>query len=555
MSVPNSEMPPCNGVRPPSCHIAEELPNQVGLSLPSRGVPRPSSTAFRSLHPPFPFVTPCTPFSTLIDLLYILDFLTESLLQQHTRIGTPQHYKDQLSRRRTRRGVHPPSMSLSSAFPFYFDKRDPSLLFPSPPASPKSDPFDFDIDSFTLCSPDGGFEDINALSPITTSTPSSTTLVSPKSSIADVSSLFPVTAVNDADAAEALSNHHLERYLHYKAIAAKAEADAQAQQSETINALLASCTTPETAPPMYNGVLSYQSVTPQYFGQTWSASYLPLDQSAAMAHAQAQAHMQAHDAAMAHAQQQRWVNHCTIDQDASFDAEVDPLWSRRSVSSTMSTPFPSTPASNNVSPIMAAPMMTSTASLPLVEEICTQDDFAEGEEEVEEDEQSSLVTEDIKPFISGTPLPNLHGRGRGYVPGETPDDPKKRHKCNVCGRGFARAFNLKVSVRLSYRSNLLTSLSPTRRLTIRRVRNRTCVHTPLVNAASRVSTTSNGIARASTPTAHSSMRSASVFPPLSLELSTGSRGALRREVSSSRPLERAAPNNAGLLFALHRPPP
>lgn len=38
---------------------------------------------------------------------------------------------------------------------------------------------------------------------------------------------------------------------------------------------------------------------------------------------------------------------------------------------------------------------------------------------------------------------NPLGGGRGYVPGETPDDPKKRHKCNVCGRGFARLFNLK----------------------------------------------------------------------------------------------------------------
>lgn len=41
-------------------------------------------------------------------------------------------------------------------------------------------------------------------------------------------------------------------------------------------------------------------------------------------------------------------------------------------------------------------------------------------------------------------VPNMHGGGRGYVPGATPDDPKKRHKCDVCGRGFARAFNLKV---------------------------------------------------------------------------------------------------------------
>lgn len=38
---------------------------------------------------------------------------------------------------------------------------------------------------------------------------------------------------------------------------------------------------------------------------------------------------------------------------------------------------------------------------------------------------------------------NPHGGGRGYVPGETPEDPKKKHKCPICGRGFARLFNLK----------------------------------------------------------------------------------------------------------------
>ncbi|KLT46052.1 hypothetical protein CC85DRAFT_239777 [Cutaneotrichosporon oleaginosum] len=40
-------------------------------------------------------------------------------------------------------------------------------------------------------------------------------------------------------------------------------------------------------------------------------------------------------------------------------------------------------------------------------------------------------------------ITNIHGGGRGYIPGKTPDDPRKRHKCQVCGRGFARAFNLK----------------------------------------------------------------------------------------------------------------
>ena len=52
----------------------------------------------------------------------------------------------------------------------------------------------------------------------------------------------------------------------------------------------------------------------------------------------------------------------------------------------------------------------------------------------------NILYEDGKPKIR-----NPLGGGRGYVPGETPDDPSKKHKCEVCGRGFARLFNLKVS--------------------------------------------------------------------------------------------------------------
>lgn len=52
----------------------------------------------------------------------------------------------------------------------------------------------------------------------------------------------------------------------------------------------------------------------------------------------------------------------------------------------------------------------------------------------------NVLYEDGKPKIR-----NPFGGGRGYVPGETPDDPSKRHKCEICGRGFARLFNLKVS--------------------------------------------------------------------------------------------------------------
>jgi hypothetical protein len=58
-------------------------------------------------------------------------------------------------------------------------------------------------------------------------------------------------------------------------------------------------------------------------------------------------------------------------------------------------------------------------------------------------DRSSGSTDSVK-----KPILNPHGGGRGYIPGKTPDDPKKRHKCDVCGRGFARAFNLKVCLPL-----------------------------------------------------------------------------------------------------------
>lgn len=67
----------------------------------------------------------------------------------------------------------------------------------------------------------------------------------------------------------------------------------------------------------------------------------------------------------------------------------------------------------------------------------------EGEEEL-----AYSSEEDAKPNVASIPVANVHGGGRGYVPGQTPDDPKKKHKCQVCGRGFARAFNLKVSKHL-----------------------------------------------------------------------------------------------------------
>jgi hypothetical protein len=73
--------------------------------------------------------------------------------------------------------------------------------------------------------------------------------------------------------------------------------------------------------------------------------------------------------------------------------------------------------------------------------------IASSEGEVELDRMSAISEDDVKPQLpTDIPLTNLNGGGRGYVPGQTPDDPKKRHRCAVCGRSFARAFNLKVRI-------------------------------------------------------------------------------------------------------------
>ena len=56
---------------------------------------------------------------------------------------------------------------------------------------------------------------------------------------------------------------------------------------------------------------------------------------------------------------------------------------------------------------------------------------------------ASIIPESLKD-LPASMIRNPHGGGRGYVPGETQEDPKKRHKCGICGRGFARLYNLKV---------------------------------------------------------------------------------------------------------------
>ncbi|KAI5454169.1 hypothetical protein NCC49_004234 [Naganishia albida] len=55
---------------------------------------------------------------------------------------------------------------------------------------------------------------------------------------------------------------------------------------------------------------------------------------------------------------------------------------------------------------------------------------------------ATVIPENLKD-VPVNMIRNPHGGGRGYVPGETPEDPKKKHKCGICGRGFARLYNLK----------------------------------------------------------------------------------------------------------------
>jgi hypothetical protein len=360
----------------------------------------------------------------------------------------------------------PPPMSFpATPFPFFLDKPDPSITFRSPPPSVgcgSDSGLDFDLDSFTLCSPGSNtlFDDLNALSPIASTSPDSTILVSPKSSIADVGAFFPVDGASGADAVEALSNHHLERYLHYKALADQAEVDARAQQLE-LDVLLAACSMPDektTSSPYGSNMLAYQTTpSQQYIGggqMVWEPSFaFQSQQSAAMAHVQAQAHMQAHDAAMARSQSATMSYYMSTMTPVSTASNA--IWSRQSTSTQSSTPSPflSTPTYSSAAPVMATPLATSTSSLSMVAAPPIAEFSPEGENELDdaEKDQASLYSResprdlDVKPIIAETPVPNSHGGGRGYVPGKTPEDPSKRHKCKVCGRGFARAFNLKVS--------------------------------------------------------------------------------------------------------------
>ena len=271
-------------------------------------------------------------------------------------------------------------MFQSASFSTNAIKFDPTFAFPSPPPSniDSDNDLDFDISSFTHCTPDntsGLFDDVSAFSPIASTSPASTTLISPKSSIADFSAFFSdLNTDREAGAAQALSNHHLERYLHYKALAAKAEIDARNQGTQEFDALLATHSMGEgkTAYPVYqDDTLLYQSQ--QYLGQpSWNTSlptYQP-QQWAAMAHAQANMHMQAHDAVMVQQKIQQdnlaSVNQFLFNTCQSSNVSENNAWSRQSLPpTTMSVSFPPTPSYNEASHNASRPLINGIPTVNL----------------------------------------------------------------------------------------------------------------------------------------------------------------------------------------------
>ncbi|WVW78733.1 hypothetical protein I302_100693 [Kwoniella bestiolae CBS 10118] len=402
-----------------------------------------------------------------------------------------------------------------SLVPFLFNtdnKLNPNLIFPSPPSSDNG--VDFDFDSFTthnhlsprsilldalpieekVKTPKYSFDlDLNHSPVASTCTPKSATLVSPKSSNIEVTAIpqLPVSSTinnSDADTAEALSSHHFQRYLHYKALATGAAVDQSfAQRDDQFDALFAACNNSTlfmpgpgeiNEPSIYknntNSMLAFQPqpVPVPHYGMSqqvlnWgqpSFTYHPQSSQAAL-HAQAQAHLQAADVARVQAQQQRGMvpsptYFVPSSTRSSFDAAVPSYgsYARPAMSSVSanSPPYPSTPVYAGVpgfTPVQMSKTSTSTSLPSFVSQetapvtrkaVSNNGSEHEGEDELTEfSPPSRSGLEELKPMIPGMPIPNAHGGGRGYVPGQTPDDPKKRHKCQICGRAFARAFNLK----------------------------------------------------------------------------------------------------------------
>ena len=452
-------------------------------------------------------------------------------------------------------------MSLTSnfSFPQSFSvdtNHQSACSIPSPPSlsSGRTSP-DFDFESFTHYSPNASslVDEIDSadLHKESSSTPPSTDLVSPRSSIADISQIQPPTQVGELDTAEALSKHHLQRYLHYKTLAARAEADRaivvhQQIQSHSpddeFDALFSACDKSSVglmpdgsanstffkdaavSGDNHNNMLAYQShmVQPTYYqmGQAvpnWQQSdgfYHPQPSQVALHNAQAQAHLQAAEVARFQAEQHRMnMSNFYVPVSAaprsSYDAPQNaPSFAGQSISNlTNQSPSYSSTTSYPVSNVV----MDRTSSMSgLTTVAVSRRASEEGEEEL-----AYSSEEDAKPNVASIPVANVHGGGRGYVPGQTPDDPKKKHKCQVCGRGFARAFNLKVSKHLladwvTFPRADTFCHSLTSKHTILSVLNLINAPTPRASAAFLVFMTSNVIDRASIPMVPSLMPSAMV---------------------------------------------
>ncbi|EKD01392.1 hypothetical protein A1Q2_04314 [Trichosporon asahii var. asahii CBS 8904] len=374
-----------------------------------------------------------------------------------------------------------PTLAFSAQIPAFVAAKNPPpqpTSLPSPPLSVSSDSYpsgQAQVDALDL----DGLED---LSFDLATTPQSTTLASPKTAAGlSPSASFSFDPTVDllgnnlgltqeslqqqqqgphSTTADALSAHHLERYLHYKALAAQAQADLSVSilganqlmpgddyQKQKMLAIQPN-PQPFFTPSLWTQTMSFQQQQQQQQQQQAQVMH---------AQAQAEAHLQAHEAAQvaaAAAQRMSIANYYMPSAPASNSmpsmsggGQVPPsLWSRRSDSapSVASPPNPSTPPYQ----APAVPELPRMVAKPTFATIGHHPHSDEERDELELNSQSSGADDHHHhKLAAGVPaaaaIPNLHGGGRGYIPGKTPDDPKKRHKCHVCGRGFARAFNLK----------------------------------------------------------------------------------------------------------------
>jgi hypothetical protein len=361
-------------------------------------------------------------------------------------------------------------MTLHANYPFSFPSNGDSFDFfstqqpatvpaaQSQPQSQSQSPAapELDFDSFSNGSDfDFEFENTFGLSPGSSTSAPSTNLVSPKSAhnefgLVDTSNELNKESPSNLNTAEALRQHHFQRFLHYQALAEQAEEQARQMSKQlelyNLNMSMNPAANVNNAPapaaygyanqdmnkvvntmPMQPAPMQQPAFAPVDMWQSVPAPMLPVTNY----HAQAQAHMQAHQAAQAS---------FNMAPAPFFMPAQDNTWSRQSTSASSSTSasVPTTPAA-----MMSVPMATSVTAPSTV----AMSRIASSEGEYELDRASIMSEDDIKPQLpTDIPLTNLNGGGRGYVPGETPDDPKKRHRCGVCGRSFARAFNLKVCI-------------------------------------------------------------------------------------------------------------